>query len=156
MSLTEALLSLLLLTNTPTLAEVSYGNVPMPAAVVLIVCKTEPAGPPDQNARWTGSENLKWATEHSMMVCRRQEVQLYDQSEAMGAEPQAFNVQRCQRAGLMLGAQWDATHKNSSYRFWRVACPVPTVDTETGRVIAWTLPDCGKRGKVICEQDTAI
>ena len=59
--------------------------VPMPAAVVLIVCKTAIAGPEDPNADYTGAENLEWATEHSMMVCRRQEVQLYDRAEAMGA-----------------------------------------------------------------------
>ena len=77
--------------------------VPMPSAVVLIVCKTMIAGPVDQNAAYTGYENRQWATEHSMMVCRRQEVQLFDQAEAMGAAAQPFNLQRCQRAGISLG-----------------------------------------------------
>lgn len=130
--------------------------VPMPAAVVLIVCKVTIAGPPDQNAEWTGAQNLEWATEHSMMVCRRQEVQLYDQSEAMGAEAQPFTINRCQRAGIMLGAEWDAGHPFSEYRFWRVACPVPIVDTRTGKTIAWKMPECGHRETVICEMDTPI
>ena len=52
--------------------------VPMPAAIVLIVCKTVISGPPDQNAGFTRAENREWATEHAMMVCRRQEVQMYD------------------------------------------------------------------------------
>lgn len=130
--------------------------VPMPAAVVLIVCKTAIAGPPDQNAAFTGAENRVWATEHSMMVCRRHEVQLYDQSEALGAAAQPFNLQRCQRSGIMLGVQWNESHKSSSYRFWRVACPVPIVDTRTGDVIAWKMPECGNRDTVICEVDAEI
>lgn len=130
--------------------------MPMPAAVVLIVCKVAVAGPPDQNAEWTGAQNLEWATEHSKMVCRRLEVQLYDSAEANGADPKPFTLNDCQKAGITLGAQWDAGHRSSKYRFWRVACPVPTVNTETGEIIAWTLPDCGKRDVVICESDTAI
>lgn len=130
--------------------------VPMPAAVVLIVCKTVVAGPMDQNAAYTGYENREWATEHSMMVCRRQEVQLFDQAESMGAATQPFNLQRCQRSGIMLGTQWDAGHRNSSYRFWRVACPVPIVDTRTGDIIAWKMPECGHRDTVRCEVDAEI
>ncbi len=130
--------------------------VPMPSAVVLIVCKTMIAGPVDQNAAYTGYENRQWATEHSMMVCRRQEVQLFDQAEAMGAAAQPFNLQRCQRAGITLGVNWDASHRGSSYRFWRVACPVPIVDTKTGDIIAWKMPECGRRDIVRCEVDTAI
>jgi hypothetical protein len=133
--------------------------VPMPAAVVLIVCKTVMAGPVDQNAGYTGYENRQWATEGSMMVCRRQEVQLFDQAEAMGADPQPFNSQRCWRAALMLGTQWDASHKNSSWRFWRAACPVPIVRKNpdgSEDIIAWKMPDCGHRETVVCEVDTAI
>jgi len=131
-------------------------SVPMPAAVVLIVCKTFIAGPEDQNSKYTGYENREWATEHSMMVCRRQEIQLYDQAEANGAAAQPFNLQRCQRSGIMLGAQWNAGHRGSSYRFWRVACPVPIVDTKTGEIIAWKMPECGHRDTVRCEVDAAI
>ncbi|MDJ0514676.1 MAG: hypothetical protein QNJ62_14635 [Methyloceanibacter sp.] len=130
--------------------------VPMPSAVVLIVCKTVVAGEPDINAKWTGYENREWAIEHGMMQCRRQEVQLFDQAEALGAAAQPFNQQRCQRASLMLGVQWDQAHKSSNYRFWRVACPVPIVDTRTGEVIAWKMPECGRRDTVVCEVDTAI
>lgn len=128
----------------------------MPAAVVLIVCKTFIAGPEDQNSDYTGYENREWATEHNMMVCRRQEVQLYDQAEGQGAASQPFNMKRCQMAGISLGAAWDAGHRGSSYRFWRVACPVPIVDTRTGDIISWKMPECGHRQTVICESDTAI
>jgi hypothetical protein len=110
----------------------------MPAAVVLIVCKTVIAGPPDQNAPYTGYENREWATEHSMMVCRRQEVQLFDQAESLGAAAQPFNLQRCQRSGIMLGTQWDAGHRGSSYRFWRVACPRLTPKPAVAHVSYWT------------------
>src|SRR6185295_13295871 len=114
--------------------------VPMPAAIVLIVCKTVVAGPPDQNAEFTRAENREWATEHAMMVCRREEVQMFDKAEADGAAPQPFNAQRCQRSAMMLGPQWDAQHKSSSYRFWRVACPVPIVRRNpdgSEDIIAW-------------------
>src|SRR5262245_31415732 len=123
--------------------------VPTPAAVVLIVCKTVVAGPPDQNAGYTRAENREWATEHAMMVCRREEVQMYDRTVA---DPQPFNEQSCQRSAMMLGPQWDASHQSSSYRFWRVACPVPGSEN----IIAWKLPDCGHRDTVVCEVDTAI
>jgi hypothetical protein len=133
--------------------------VPMPAAVVLIVCKTIIAGPADVNAAYTGFENREWATEHSMMVCRRQEVQVYDAAVDQGADPQAFTMQQCWRTAMMLGTQWDQSHKRSSYRFWRAACPVPIVRKNpdgSKDVIAWKLPDCGHRDTVRCEVDTAI
>jgi hypothetical protein len=133
--------------------------VPMPAAVVLIVCKTFIAGPEDQNAAYTGYENRAWATEHSMMVCRRQEVQLFDQAEALGAQAQLFNLKRCQMSAITLGAQWDEAHKGSSYRFWRVACPVPIVRKNpdgSEDIIAWKMPECGHRDIVRCEVDAEI
>jgi hypothetical protein len=133
--------------------------VPMPAMAVLIVCKAMVAGPADQNAGFTKHQNLDWHTEHSMMVCRRQEITLTDVAADNGAEPQPFNTQRCMRSGLALGAAWDAGHPNSRWRFWRIACPVPIVRKNpdgTEDVIAWKLPDCGHRDTVICEVDTAI
>jgi hypothetical protein len=133
--------------------------VPMPAVIVLIVCKTAIAGPPDQNAAYTGYENLKWATEHSMMVCRRQEVQLEDSAVLRATPGMPVAAQRCQRSGIMLGSEWDAAHHGSSYRTWRVACPVPIVRKNpdgTEDIIAWKMPDCGHRDTVVCEVDTAI
>jgi hypothetical protein len=136
--------------------------VPMPAVVVLILCKVAIAGPEDQNSRFTHSENLKWDTENSMMVCRRQEVPMYDQAEAAGADPKPFTPMDCWRSGLVLGANWDAQHRNSHFRFWKVACPVPmkntrgTPDTRDDDIVGWVMPDCGHRDTVICEVDTAI
>jgi hypothetical protein len=138
--------------------------VPMPAAVVLIVCKTVIAGPEDQNAAFTGYENLEWATENSMMVCRRQEIKMEDSAllqatPAMPVAPQPFNVQRCQRSAIMLGSEWDASHRGSTYRFWRVACPVPIVRKNpdgTEDIIAWKMPECGHRDTVRCEVDAEI
>ncbi|MEE8633261.1 MAG: hypothetical protein V3S93_02180 [Methyloceanibacter sp.] len=133
--------------------------IPMPAVVVLIVCKTVVVGPEDPNTAYTGYENRAWATEYSKMVCRRQEVQLFDQAEALGAAARPFNMQRCWRSGLMLGVQWDASHKGSSYRFWRVACPVPIVRKNpdgSEDIIAWKMPECGHRDTVRCEIDTEI
>lgn len=131
-------------------------TVPMPAAIVLILCKTVLAGPPDVNAGYTGHENREWATEHSMMVCRRQEVQVYDATVDQGAAPRPFTPQQCWRSALMLGVQWNQANKRSSYRFWRAACPVPIINTITKEIIAWKIPDCGHRDTVRCEIDTAI
>lgn len=130
--------------------------VAMPAVVVLIVCKVAVAGAPDQNAAFTGSKNLRWATDHSMMQCRRQEVSLFDADAEKGATPRPFSMQTCWRSALMVGTSWDVAHQSSSYRTWRVACPVPIINTITGEVISWHLPDCGHRDTVRCESDTVI
>jgi hypothetical protein len=133
--------------------------VPMPAVVVLILCKTAISGPPDQNTQYTHSENREWATVNSMMVCRRQEVEVIDVDVDKGAAPQPFTTQRCFRSAMVMGPAWDTQHRNSSYRFWKVACPVPIVKQlpdGTEDIIAWKLPDCGHRDTVVCEVDTAI
>ena len=62
-------------------------GIQIPPVLVLIVCKTILAGPPDQNEAYTQWENLDWATEHSMMVCRRNEIQLFDPVEGMRLSP---------------------------------------------------------------------
>lgn len=133
--------------------------VPMPAAIVLIVCKTVLVGGPDQNSGYTGHESREWATEHAMMVCRRQEIQVMDPAVDQGADPQPFTKNTCQRSAMFLGPNWDVQHKNSNYRFWRVACPVAIVSRRpdgTEDIIGWKLPDCGHRDTVVCEVDTAI
>lgn len=117
--------------------------VPMPAAVVLIVCKVVAAGPADQNSAFTGYQNLEWATEHSMLVCRRLE---------LPRDP----TLPCNKGAVMTAVQWDEMNKGSSYRAWRVACPVPIVNTITGEVIAWKMPECGHRDTVHCEGDMSL
>jgi len=140
--------------------------VHVPPILVLIVCKTVLAGPPDQNAAFTGYENLDWATEHSMMVCRRHEVQLFDPAEGIKINPDDnpapplsanfFNSAQCARAGIRLAIDWDQAHRNTRWRVWRVGCPTPIVDTRTGTVIGYKLPECGHRDTVICETDSVI
>jgi hypothetical protein len=137
--------------------------VPMPAIIVLIVCKVAIAGPPDQNSALTRSENLDWAYENSMMVCRRQEVQMYDMAAGQGAQEKPFTQMDCAHSAMLLGSQWDSQHRGSKYRFWRVACPVPIMgdqgtprDTRDDQIVGWKIPDCGHRDTVICEVDTAI
>jgi hypothetical protein len=133
--------------------------VPMPAVIVLIVCKTVVVGPPDQNSPSTHAENRDWAYENAMMVCRRQEVQVTDSAADQGAAPQPFTTERCQRSAMMLGPNWDVSHPNSKYRFWKVGCPVPIVrqnKDKTEDIIGWKLPDCGHRETVVCEVDSAI
>ena len=138
--------------------------ISMPATVVLIVCKVAILGG-DQNSTFTKWENTEWATENSMMICRRTEVQMYDSAEAMGADPQGFNTQRCMAAAIRLGAQWDIDHQGTTnpYRTWRVACPVEIREDVTGNgpspddpVVGYVLPDCGHRDTVVCDTDNVI
>jgi hypothetical protein len=140
----------------PPVAPPAKADVPMPPAVVLIVCKTVESGEPDQNAQFTKHQNREWATPNAMMYCRRQEVAMVDMAAEQGADPQPFNMHRCMMSAMMLGSLWDQQHPSSAYRFWRVACPVPIINESDGRIIAWKMPDCGHRETVVCEVDTAI
>jgi hypothetical protein len=141
----------------------------MPAVVVLIVCKAVFAEPQDQNAKWTGHENFTWAIEHAQMICRREAVQMYDPAVdgsvsdkgevvAPPAKEQPFNEQRCMRSSVMLGTNWDRSNRNSRYRFWRVACPVPVMAKRpdgSEDIISWKIPDCGSyHGTVHCEDES--
>lgn len=128
----------------------------MPAVIVVIACKTVAVGPPDENAAFTNYENRQWAIEHSMMTCRRHEIQLYDSSVDQGAAPLPFSPEQCRRAGPAVAADFDRQNKNSPWKTWKTACPVATINTQTGQILAWTLPDCGSPETVVCEKDTAI
>ena len=141
-------------------------GIHIPPVLVLIVCKTVLAGPPDQNTAYTKWENLDWATEHSMMVCRRNEIQLYDPVEGMKLKatddpapplnPNFADATQCARAGIRLATDWDQAHRNTPWRVWRVGCPAPIVDMRTGALIGYKLPECGHRDTVICETDSVI
>jgi hypothetical protein len=141
-------------------------GIQIPPVLVLIVCKTVLAGPPDQNAAYTKWENLEWATQHSMMVCRRNEIQLYDPVDGVKLHPNddpapALNpnfavASQCARAGIRLATDWDQSHRNTPWRVWRVGCPAPIGDLRTGDLIGYKLPECGHRDTVICETDSVI
>ena len=130
----------------------------MPPFVVLIVCKVAllPLTPAEEhNAKFTKHQKSVWAVDKGKMHCRRHEIQVYDADVTNGADPQPFSKNRCQWAGIMQGSRWNETHKR--YKWFRTACPTPVVDTRTGKVLDWLLPDCGAfDGKIICERDTAI
>ena len=72
------------------------------------------------------------------------------------ASPVPFTQAACNRAGILQGARFDASHRDKPWRFWRFACPTPTINTETGEIVGWHLPDCGRRDIVICETDSVI
>ncbi len=141
-------------------------GISIPPILVLIVCKTVIAGPPDQNAAWTHWENRDWAIENSMMHCRRQEVQLYDPIEgsklhpgddpAPPLNPNFADWGQCARAGMKLQMDWDAQHANTPWRVWRIGCPAPIVDLKSGKVLGFKLPECGHQDTVICEVDSVI
>ncbi|MGV1014373.1 MAG: hypothetical protein ACOYB4_05325 [Methyloceanibacter sp.] len=133
--------------------------ISMPAAIVLIVCKTAIAGPSDGNAAYTKVEGREWAIENSMMVCRRQVIPIHDTAADMGAKPitpNLFDRGTCARIGLPIGVEWDQQHKGSAYRFWRVGCPTPIVDLRSGRIVGYKMPECGHRDTVRCEVDAEI
>ena len=138
----------------------------IPPVLVLIVCRTISAGASDQNSAFTHWENLKWDTPNSMMVCRRNEVQLYDPAEGVKINPTDdptpplnpnFTVaEQCARAGVTLATEWDQAHRNTPWRVWRVGCPAPIVDLRTGALIGYKLPECGHQDTVVCETDSVI
>lgn len=132
----------------------------MPSVVVLVVCKTVLVGEADDNSKYTGWQNREWDYTHSVMHCRREVIELMDGAEAQGADPQPFTTQRCQRSGLMLGAEWDASHRNSNYRVFRVACPTPirSGKKDTDPIIGYQIPDCGRVDgvQIVCEKDSVI
>lgn len=133
--------------------------ITMPAAIVLIVCKTVVAGTGDENSAYTKAESREWAVEDSMMVCRRQVIPIHDTAADLGAKlitPNLFDKSTCARIGIPIGVAWDEQHRGSAYRFWRVGCPTPIVDTRSGRIIGYKMPECGHRDTVRCEIDTEI
>jgi hypothetical protein len=131
-------------------------GVQIPPVLVLIVCKTISAGAPDQNSVFTHWENLKWDIPNSMMVCRRNEVQLYDPAEGMNINPNFTITEQCARAGVTLATEWDQAHRNTPWRVWRIGCPAPIVDVRTGALIGYKLPECGHQDTVVCETDSVI
>lgn len=145
---------------------VAHAAVQIPPVLVLFVCKTKPGGPPDQNEAFTHWQNLDWATKDSMMICQRHEVQLFDPTEGLKLapsddpapplNPNFADMGQCARAGMKLQMDWDQAHANTPWRVWRVGCPAPIIDTRTGALIGYKLPDCGHRDTVICETDSVI
>jgi hypothetical protein len=123
---------------------------PMPPVATLILCKSEPDGPPDMNAEWTHVRKRKWVYEDSMMVCRLHPVEL-SWLPALKLTPET-----CQKSAIMEMARWEIENPTSEYQPWRVACHAPIMDLRTGRIIGWKAPDCGHRDTVKCEGDSAI
>jgi hypothetical protein len=140
--------------------------VHIPPILVVIACKAVMAASQDPNAAFTHVQDFDWATQNSMMVCRRAEVQLYDPAEGMtlnaGDDPAAplnpnfADRSQCARAGIMLSQEWDRAHANTPWRVWRIGCPAPIVDLRTGALVGYKLPECGHRDTVVCETDSEI
>lgn len=131
----------------------------IPPILVVIACKAIITADPDPNSAFTNHENIEWATENSMMVCKREEIQLYDPTEDQGAahqDPDMTAEGACPRMSVTLQLQWDQAHRNTPWRVWRVGCPTPMVDSRTGKVVGYQLPDCGHFGTIVCLVDSAI
>jgi hypothetical protein len=140
--------------------------VHVPPILVVIACKVVISANPDPNAALTHVETFDWATQNSMMVCERNEVELYDPVEGMQLNPTddpapALNPNfthhgQCARVGITLAMNWDQAHRNTPWRVWRIGCPTPIVDLSTGTLIGYKLPECGHRDTVVCETDSEI
>lgn len=141
-----------------------YMAAPMPAVVVLIVCRAI-LGEPDDNSKFTHYVPTEWDLAGGVMHCRRLEVALYDPAVDQGADPQAFNTWHCMKAGARFGSQYDIDNWNKPWRFYRFGCPVPIMDdngtpenVRDDKLVGWHTPECGDvtKDKAICEQDTEI
>ncbi len=132
-------------------------SIAYPAQVALFFCKVILA-PVDDNGAFTQWRDSEWDTSGGVYHCRREVVELYDPSVDQGATPQAFNQEACRRTIMTLGPQYDATHRDAPWRFYAGACPVATINEQTGEVLAYTLPPCPEsaRGVMECESDSAI
>ncbi|HEY6019725.1 MAG TPA: hypothetical protein VIY48_07435 [Candidatus Paceibacterota bacterium] len=130
--------------------------VPMPAVVVLMVCKVV-LGAPDDNSQATHWMSSEWDMSGGVMHCRREEVQLYDPAVDQGAQARPYNQWACNNAGVSLGTQFDVAHWDKPVRFWKFACPVPIVNGQSGEIVGWKIPECPEsNGTVVCEKDSAI
>ena len=75
-----------------------------------------------------------------MMVCRRNEIQLYDPVEGMRLNPKDdpapplnpnFSIaSQCARAGFASRPIGTGAHRSTRWRVWRVGCPSPIVDLQ--------------------------
>ena len=112
-------------------------------------------------------QNLEWATEHSMMVCRRNEIQLFDPVEGHEAQSRrrsraAAQSQFCRCSGNARAPAFGLPRTGTT-----------AIETRPGvcggsaaRLRSWTrgqepligykLPECGHRDTVICETDSVI
>lgn len=135
-------------------------DVPMPAQISLIVCKVNLTETNDPNENFTGHRDSEWDMSEGVMHCKLIQQDLYDPSVDMGADPVPFSPMACMRAAMMLGPQFDVSHKNKPWRFYRAACPVPIHQTPDPRspIVGWKQPGCAdlNRATIVCDQDTAI
>jgi hypothetical protein len=129
--------------------------VPMPATLVLFVCRVV-LGEPDANSGFTNWRPSEWDMKDGVMHCRRLEVPLYDSAVDQGAAEQPFTPWACMQAAAKMGPGFDVEHKDKPWRFWRAACPTKIIN-DKGEVVGWQIPACPESyGTVICETDSAI
>ena len=123
--------------------------------VSLIICKVillpHPDAVAEANSKFTHHQPFAFDVSDSVMHCRVKKIPLTP-IDGGDAPP---NTWACTRAGITEAARWDTTHQR--WKVWKTACPAPIVDLKTGKIIAWSSPDCGgERGTVICEVDHSI
>lgn len=131
----------------------------LPPWIIVISCLTQPTGTIDQNSKWTGYENREWAVVQGQLQCKAEKVDLTDESALLGAPGLAFNSHRCSVAAISYIPKWDEMNRRSDYRAWRVACPRPKVDLETGEIVGFEDPDCpppSYKDKMVCRVESEV
>jgi hypothetical protein len=135
------------------LATAAYA-VSCPQTLVVVSCKGQPVGVPDQN----GFLTHEWVIKDSMLVCKREELPLQDVAETQGAAPLASNFsnpQQCARTAMMIAPGYEQSHRG--WFVLTVGCPTPIVNRNadgTETIIGYQMPACPSW--VRCEQDSVI
>jgi hypothetical protein len=144
------LLTILAISAAPS----AYAVVQCPTTLVVVSCKGQPSGAPDQN----GFVTNEWVTKNAMLVCRREEVALADGAEMQGAAPPDANFsnnEQCARIAMMIAPNYENAHKG--WFVLTVGCPTPIINVRpdgSEEIIGYQMPQCPSWVK--CEVDSTI
>ncbi|HUS84370.1 MAG TPA: hypothetical protein VMX56_04435 [Anaerolineales bacterium] len=168
MTATEALLSLMLLSSPAEMATVS--QVQAPTTLSIIACRTVDLtgqkGRQDPALAAPGWRDLEWFINPSQeLECKREVADLLDSAEMMfphktePLEPDFSNWSQCASAGMSYAAAWNEKHKG--WAVLAVGCPVKIIDSETGNVLSFKIPECpshmpGTENRIKCSFDESL
>ena len=166
----EALLSLMLLTSPPEMATVT-NYITAPTTLSIIACRTVDLtgqkGRHDPALAANGWRDLEWKINASQeLECKREVADLLDSSEMMfpnqetkPLNPDFSNWSQCASAAMSYAAAWNEKHKG--WAVLAVGCPVKIIDTETGNVLSFKIPECpshmpGTENRIKCSFDESL
>ena len=169
-SATEALLSLMLLTSPPPEMATVSNHITAPTTLSIIACRTVDLtgqkGRHDPALAANGWRDLEWKINSSQeLECKREVADLLDSADMMfpnktkPLNPDFSNWSQCAAAGMSYAARWNETHKG--WAVLAIGCPVKIIDTETGAVLAFKIPECpvhmpGTENRIKCSFDESL